>query len=191
MNDIDDKSEILRLIRYIHEAREMNDFDSLIKKTTKDFNGFGTNNGEIFLNWNDRYRNFTNQQDQQSEDNAKLIFDFEKINVSLIDQNAAFSMSFGNVILTSPKGKMEGYLRETIIFKKINNEWMICHQHWSVPFIGSEREIPDIDSISENISKWLEIFENEITIKQLKDQNKKKKLIEYLKQAKVLLDDLN
>lgn len=188
---IDDESEIIRIGDLFQQAFETGVYKLAMKHISNDVNGFGTNSDEIILNKSKFTESINKQSSQQTMEHIKIKFESEIKNVTLIDSNAAFLMNYGNFIMTSSEGIVEYEIRTTLIFKKINNQWMVCHLHVSFPFIGSEEGIPlpKIESISRNISKWLNILENNTFSEQLRDPYKTAQLKEYLKQAKDLLEN--
>lgn len=94
MSTLDDKSDILHLVNYMHKAYETNNYESLINYYTDDYNGFGTNLSENFLNWDDPNQAFKEQHEQQTIDNIKIKFQFDQFNVNLIDHNVEIQIFY-------------------------------------------------------------------------------------------------
>ena len=159
-------------------AVESGDYKSVFENTVENFNGFGTNLDEIFINQNELIKDLDKQSNQQKVDNIKIKFEIDKNIVSFINESSAFVMNYGHTIYTYPEGEIILDRRTTIILKKINYNWKVCHFHLSMPFSGSELgiPIPKFEQISENISNWLKRLE--IDKFDEKDQKKRKELIE-------------
>jgi len=50
-------------------------------------------------------------------------------------EDVAFSHSLNRVIATTPDGKkIDRYWRTTVCYRKIQGQWLITHEHSSVPF---------------------------------------------------------
>ena len=158
---VDDKEEILHILKSFGLAVENGDYKSVLENTIEDFNGFGTNVDEIFINQNELITDLDKQSNQQKEDNIKIKFEFDKNIVSFINEGSAFVMNYGHTVYTYPEGEIILDRRTTFILKKINNKWKVCHFHLSKPFSGSEVgiPIPKFEQISENISNWLKRLE--------------------------------
>jgi ketosteroid isomerase-like protein len=60
----------------------------------------------------------------------------ENLNLTIAaDEDVAFCHSLSHVnAATTGGGRLEMWWRETVCFRRINNKWMITHQHSSVPF---------------------------------------------------------
>lgn len=185
---VDDKAEIMHLMELMRETVETGDFKSRYDLFTEDFNGFGSNFDEFFINKNELMVDLDKQSNQQNAENIKIKFVLDNRIVNLINHSTAFGMSYGTETLTYPEGELNLETRVTTIFKKINDHWKVCHLHLSHPFTASEAgsPYPKYKQISENITNWLKRLE--IDTFDEKDQNKRKGLIEYLQKAKALLD---
>ena len=186
---VDDKTEIMHIVELLRGAVETGEFQSLFDNYADDvFNGFGTNSDEIFINQDEAKRNFDKQSNQQNVDNIKIKFVLDHNIVNFLNQSAAFGMNYGHIIVTYPEKEIILKTRETLIFRRLNNHWKLCHYHLSCPFTGAETGIPlpKFEQISENISNWLKKLE--IDKFEERDQRKRKELIEYLQKAKALID---
>ncbi|MHA2252284.1 MAG: nuclear transport factor 2 family protein [Candidatus Kariarchaeaceae archaeon] len=181
---MDDQEELLKLIDDIITYQTERDLDSFIKLYKTDSFLLGTGRIEVFSTL-DQIRNAW-----------KLTFDVDEI---IIDKYEIKNLKHVNdvawtTIIFDLTGSMDGVRFEykssriSMVFEKVNNQWLISQWHASFPQIGAD----------ESVGNWPTISKIQIAINELIDvlgldhvlTDEKKAIMAYLIKAKSIADSI-
>ena len=74
-----------------------------------------------------------------------MIFEIHDLNIAASD-DLAFGHCLNRCGATDESGKEKAsWMRATVCYRRINEKWMVVHEHWSVPFdVGSGKALLDL-----------------------------------------------
>jgi uncharacterized protein (TIGR02246 family) len=125
------EAQIRQLVNEWTEALRNKDVDMLVSRYARDISFFGIA-PPLHLKGADSYRK--NLEGWVLSFKGPIGYEVRDLKVTAGD-DVAFCQSLNHLTGTRTNGEeTDSWLRVTVCFQKINGEWMVTHEHVSVPF---------------------------------------------------------
>jgi uncharacterized protein (TIGR02246 family) len=126
-----DQAQIVKLIDNWADANRRRDIDARMSNYSKNVSMFDVVEPLQYLGW-DAVRN--RAAEWFATFDGPLDFDMHDLRIAT-DGDVAFSHSLNHVAGTKRDGKkLDMWWRATVCYRKMNDQWMVTHEHNSVPF---------------------------------------------------------
>ena len=126
----DEEQQIRQAIEDFGAAVRARDVDGILSFYAEDLVAFDMM-PPLKFEGRDAYRNSWEQGLQMMQ--GPLEFEVSNLNIA-VDGNVAYAHSLNRMAFTTSDGeRMDGWMRWTGCFKKIDGKWLVAHEHNSVP----------------------------------------------------------